>query len=119
MFLALFDRLAGGAARLPENDQTLTPLHIAMMKQAGIELSYSVIENAGYAFLWALAHDENARLDERFPAAYRSFGVGSVPAELPRRLIREGAFREEGDTAGELPGNDKHHTGSRKKAHRQ
>ncbi|WP_293948621.1 hypothetical protein [Sneathiella sp.] len=102
MFLALFDRLAGGAARLPENDQALTPLHIAMMKQAGIELSYSVIENAGYAFLWALAQDETAKLDERFPAAYRSFGVGSVPAELPRRLIREGAFRENGDTAGEL-----------------
>ncbi|WP_334128178.1 hypothetical protein [Sneathiella sp.] len=102
MFVALFDRLAGGKAKLPENDQPLTFLHIAMMRKADLDVPLSAIENAGYAFLWALANDEGAPLDERFVAAYRSLGVGSVAPELPRGLIRDGAFKSGGDAAGEL-----------------
>ncbi len=94
LFFALYDRLAGGSAELPENDQALTALHFAMMSLSNTSLPVASIENAGNAFLWALAMDKTADINTRFIAAYESLAVGSIPAILPRRLINEGAFLE-------------------------
>ncbi len=102
LFFALFDRLAGGSSALPENDQALTPLHFAMMSRAGAHLPYPDIEKAGYAFLWALATDEKANINERFTAAYESLGVGSIPPVLPRRLISAGAFTDGAEEVADL-----------------
>ena len=102
LFFAIFDRVAGGTAPLPETDQSLTPLHFAMMKLSGVAPSFSSIEKAGSAFLWALAMDETSNVNDRYVAAYESLAMGSVAAELPRRLIKQGAFREGADEMTEL-----------------
>ncbi|MAZ03793.1 MAG: hypothetical protein CMN56_11710 [Sneathiella sp.] len=102
LFFALFDRVAGGATPLPETDQELTPLHFAMMRLSRVSPSLSSIENAGHAFLWALAMDEAANVDDRYVAAYESLTMGSVAPELLRRLINQGAFRDNADERTEL-----------------
>ncbi|WP_340150748.1 hypothetical protein [uncultured Sneathiella sp.] len=102
LFFALFDRVAGGATPLPETDQELTPLHFAMLKLSRVSPSLSAIENAGHAFLWALAMDEAANVDDRYVAAYESLTMGSVAPDLLRRLINQGAFRNNADERTEL-----------------
>ncbi|MEX0582560.1 MAG: hypothetical protein WD185_02740, partial [Sneathiella sp.] len=102
LFFALFDRVAGGATALPETERTLTPLHFAMTRLAGASYSFSSIERAGYAFLWAMAMDGSANISDRFAAAYESLTIGSVAPELPRRLINEGAFRDGVEEMAEL-----------------
>jgi len=94
LFFALYDRLAGGSAALPENGQPLTALHFAMMSRAEVLLPVTSKETAGNAYLWAVAMDDAADINARFTAAYESLSAGSIPAILPRRLINEGAFQE-------------------------
>ncbi|TNE38274.1 MAG: hypothetical protein EP348_05030 [Alphaproteobacteria bacterium] len=100
LFFALFDRLDGGKAALPDTDQPLTPLHFAMMSVAGLQMSYAKAEKAGYDLLWALAKQTTATKDSRFMAAYASLAVDSLPADLPRQLIKQGAL--EGDDDGSV-----------------
>ena len=102
LFFALYDRLAGGTAPLPESNQALSPIHFAMMSLAGANLPITVLENAGYDVLWAVATDKKVALDGRFAAAYKSLAVGSVPATLVRRLIRDGAFKEAAEPSIDL-----------------
>lgn len=94
LFFALYDRLAGGNAALPENGQSLTPLHFAMMSLSKTSLPIGSMKNMGNAILWALAMDKTVGGNTRFAAAYESLAIGSIPAILPRRLISEGAFLE-------------------------
>ena len=94
LFFALYDRLAGGNADLPAAGQPLSALHFAMMSRARTTPSVAVLENAGNAFLWAMAMDKAADINARFTAAYKSLSVGSIPALLSRRLINEDAFLE-------------------------
>ncbi|MDF2365724.1 hypothetical protein [Sneathiella sp.] len=105
LFFALYDRLAGGNADLPETAQPLTALHFAMISLAKAAPSVAVLERAGNAFLWALAMDKTADVNARFTAAYKSLSIGSIPALLSRRLINEGAFlleTEENPSLGQI-----------------
>ncbi|MCF8467580.1 MAG: hypothetical protein K9G33_09285 [Sneathiella sp.] len=102
LFFALFDRLAGGKAEIPESDQVITPLHFAMMNLGGVHMPYPQIEKAGYEFLWALAKQEKADLNDRFMAAYRSLSVGSMGPELSRSLIAQGALATQPEASEDL-----------------
>ncbi|MZR29277.1 hypothetical protein [Sneathiella litorea] len=94
LFFALFDRLAGGKSPLPETGQALNSLHFAMMRLAKVSLPIPLFETAGNEFLWALAMDQSADLNERFVAAYKLLAVGGVPPLLPRQLVSQGALLE-------------------------
>lgn len=99
LFFGLFDRLVGGNSKLQETDQVISPLHFAMMKEAGLSLSYEQAEKAGFDLLWALAKQEIAEKNDRLRAAYVSLAVGSMPAGLVRQLIIAGALANDDDDA--------------------
>ena len=102
LFFALFDRLAGGKAEIPETDQVITPLHFAMMTLGNVHMPFPQIEKAGYELLWALAKQEKADLNDRFMAAYQSLSVGSMGPELSRSLIAQGALATQPDANEDL-----------------
>ncbi|USG62115.1 hypothetical protein NBZ79_03890 [Sneathiella marina] len=103
LFLDLFDRLAGGDAVMSEADLLFSPLHYAMIRHAGMTVSFEDAENSGYDIVWALATQENAQKDQRLRASYQSLAVGSLGPELSRQLILDKALdlpaEDEGDDA--------------------
>ncbi|MCR9214391.1 MAG: hypothetical protein NXI13_11790 [Proteobacteria bacterium] len=102
IFFDLFDRLAGGKSVLPDNEEPLTALHYAMMREAKLPMSFERLEKAGYDLLWALATQQSADLDERLRAAYKSLAIGSVRPGLSRRLITEGGLQDNSEDASSL-----------------
>jgi hypothetical protein len=63
-----------------------TPLHLAMMRAAGVQISETVADTAETGVLRAIAFSPNAALDTRLEAAERAEDAGVLEAETLRQI---------------------------------
>ncbi len=63
-----------------------TPLHLAMMRAAGVQISETLADTAETGVLRAMAFSPNAALDTRLEAAERTEDAGVLEAETLRQI---------------------------------
>jgi hypothetical protein len=100
---AILDGAKEGSFRAPAK---LTPLHLAMMRAAGVQVSESLVQTAEVAVLRAIAFSSNADLETRLDAAEQAVAAGALAAEKLRRMYTGVTFAP-GDVQGAIAGAEK------------
>ncbi len=105
-FFALVGLMAGDKDSVFEAPRKLTPLHLAMMRAARVQIPETVMAGADAILLRAIAFSPNAALDVRLDAAERAEARGGLKSESLTELYNAVNFAP-GDIAAALTGADK------------
>ncbi len=100
---AILDGAKEGSFRAPAK---LTPLHLAMMRAAGVQVSESLVQTAEVPVLRAIAFSPNADLETRLDAAEQAVAAGALAAEKLRQMYTGVTFAP-GDVQGAITGAEK------------
>lgn len=98
-FFSLAQRLAGDKETSFSVPARLTPLHLAMMRAAGVKFSETLTDTADPGALRAIALSPNAGIDTRLEAAERALAAGVLEPEKLRQVYTSVNF-----TPGDIQG---------------
>ncbi|MDH3240189.1 MAG: hypothetical protein OEO83_05935 [Alphaproteobacteria bacterium] len=105
-FFSLAAILGGAKEERFQAPAKLTPLHLAMMRAAGVEISETLVQTADVALLRAIAFSPNAGLDTRLDAAEQAEAAGALEVEKLRQMYTGVTFAP-GDVQGAVVGAEK------------
>ncbi|MEQ9640125.1 MAG: hypothetical protein RIM84_08880 [Alphaproteobacteria bacterium] len=97
VYFALLPAVMGGKAKAPKNLSAPSPLHMAMMRKAGLKPPVDVLDGAGPAIWSVLALHPSADTAVRLAAAERAATVGALTPAALALIYRGVTF-----SAGEL-----------------